>query len=298
VSSPGLLLITGGRVIDPAQGIDRRLDVVVRDGRIAELRDPEAASAPPPTAAPTPTAAAGPTAAAAPDATTIDATGALVVPGLIDLHGHFYEGSPFGIDARVNLRGGVTTAVDAGSAGYANFGEFRRYGIAAAPVRLLAFLHIAAAGLPTTVIGELEDIRHARPAETEAVVRANRDVIVGVKVRTGTGGSGGNTDAALAAALRAAEGAGVRVMAHISVGSEVGSIVSRLRPGDIVTHCFTGGGSALFDSSTGRLLPEVLEGRRRGVRFDVGHGCGSFSWAVARRALEQDFPPDTAGTSL
>jgi len=279
------LVIRGGRVIDPAQGIDRRLDVVVRDGRIVELREPSA------------TDAGGATDGGG-QSTVIDAAGALVVPGLIDLHGHFYEGSPFGIDARVNLRGGVTTAVDAGSSGYSNFGEFRRYGIASAPMRLLAFLHIAANGLSTTFVPELADIRFARTAEAEQVIRANPDSIVGVKVRTGTGGSGDNTDAALAAALRVAERTGVRLMTHISVGSSVGQIVRQLRAGDIVTHCFTGGGQAIFDPATGHVLAEVRQARERGVTFDVGHGCGSFSWAVAQRALEQGFPPDTAGTDL
>jgi dihydroorotase len=269
------LVLRGGRVLDPAQGIDAGLDVVVEDGRIVALEAPGRA---------------------APGGQELDLEGALVVPGLVDLHGHWFEGSPYGLDPRANLRGGVTTAVDAGTAGYANFGEFRRNAIEHGAVRVLAFVHVAAAGLATTVVGELEDIRWARPGEASAVVRANRDVAVGIKVRIGTGACGRNGTSALAAALEAASLAGTPLMAHIAEGADVASVAARLRPGDVVTHALTGSGTGILGRDG--LLEEVRAARRRGVVFDVGHGCGSFSWAVARRALEAGFAPDTISTDL
>jgi dihydroorotase len=269
------LVLRSGHVLDPGQGIDGRLDVVVEDGRIVGLEPP------------------GGTAAGASE---VDVTGDLVVPGLIDLHGHWFEGSPYGLDPRANLRGGVTTAVDAGTAGYANFGEFRRNAIDGGPVRILAFVHVAAAGLAGTVVGELEDIRWARPREAAAIVRANPDVAIGIKVRIGTGACGPNGAAALDAALEAATLAGVPLMAHIAEGADVASVAARLRPGDVVTHALTGSGSGILGGEG--PLAEVRAARGRGVMFDVGHGCGSFSWAVARQAIEAGFAPDTISTDL
>lgn len=273
-----VLTLRGGRVIDPAQAIDGRFDVTIEDGRVVAL---------------TP---AGPR-VALPGEQIEDAEGLVVVPGLIDLHGHWYEGSPYGIDTRANLRGGVTTAVDAGTAGFSNFGEFRRHAIDPAAVRVLAFVHVAAAGLVTTVVGELEDLRYARPRETAAIVAEHRDVAVGVKVRLGTGACGANVDAALDAALGAAELAGTRLMAHIAEGADVRDALTRLRPGDVVTHAFTASGPGILGDD-GRLLPEAHAARRRGVRFDVGHGCGSFSWATAAQALDEGFGPDAISTDL
>lgn len=273
-----VLTLRGGRVIDPAQAIDGRLDVTIEDGRIAAVSTPDAR---------------------APGANeqVEDVAGLIVVPGLIDLHGHWYEGSPYGLDTRANLRGGVTTAVDAGTAGFSNFGDFRRHTIDPAPVRILAFIHVAAGGLVSTLVGELEDARYARPRETAAIAREHWDVVVGVKVRLGTGACGRNVDAALDAALKAAELAGMPLMAHIAEGADVRAALTRLRAGDVITHAFMGVGPGILGED-GRLLPEAHEARRRGVRFDVGHGCGSFSWATAAQALAEGVGPDAISTDL
>jgi dihydroorotase len=273
-----VVTLRGGRVIDPGSGLDGAFDVTIEGGRIAAVE--------PPGSRPTNSAER-----------VEDVTGLIVVPGLIDLHGHWYEGSPYGLDARANLRGGVTTAVDAGTAGFSNFGQFRRSTIDTAPVRILAFVHVAAAGLVTTVVGELEDTRYARPRETAAIVSEHRDVAVGIKVRLGTGACGPNSALALDAALGAAALAGVPVMAHIAEGADVESALSRLRPGDVITHAFTASGHGILGED-GRLLPEAHDARRRGVRFDVGHGCGSFSWPTAAQALDEGFPPDAISTDL
>jgi dihydroorotase len=272
------LTIRGGRVIDPAQAIDGRFDVSIVDGRIAAVSAPDARQR-----------IAG--------EQVEDAEGLVVVPGLIDLHGHWYEGSPYGIDTRANLRGGVTTAVDAGTAGFSNFDEFRRHTIDPSVARILAFVHVAAAGLVTSVVGELVDLRYARPRETAAIVTEHRDAVVGVKVRLGTEACGANVDAALDAALEAARLAGTPLMAHIAEGAEVRAVLPRLRPGDVVTHAFTESGPGILGDD-GRLLPEAHAARRRAVWFDVGHGCGSFSWRVAAQALAEGFGPDTISTDL
>lgn len=273
-----VLTLRGGHVIDPSEGVDGTFDLTIEAGRIASI---------------TP---AG-TLPNRPDGLIEDVAGSLVLPGLLDLHGHWYEGSPYGLDIRTNLRGGVTTAVDAGSAGFVNFAAFRRQTIDPAPVRVLAYLHVAAAGLVTTVVGELEDMRYARPRETAAVIADHREVAVGVKVRLGSGACGVNSKAALEAALDAAEQADTRVMAHIAEGADVRDALTRLRPGDVVTHAFTASGPGILGED-GRLLPEAHDARRRGIRFDVGHGCGSFSWRTAEQALTEGFGPDAISTDL
>ena len=272
------LTLRGGRVIDPAQAIDGSFDVTIQDGRIAVVSPPGARPE-------------------VPGERIEDVEGYLVVPGLIDLHGHWYEGSPYGIDTRANLRGGVTTAVDAGTTGFSNFGEFRRHTIDTSPTRILAFVHVAAAGLVTTVVGELEDLRYARPRETATIVTEHRDVVVGIKVRLGTGACGSNVEAALDAALEAAQLAGTPLMAHIAEGADVPAALARLRSGDVITHAFTASGQGILGDD-GRLLPEAHDARRRGIRFDVGHGCGSFSWATSAQALEEGFGPDAISTDL
>jgi dihydroorotase len=260
--------------VDPANGVDGTFDLVLEDGVVSAVV--EAGSA---------------------DGAAEDVSGLLVLPGLVDLHGHWWEGSPYGLDPAINLAGGVTTAVDAGTAGFSTFAVFRRLAIGPAPVRVLAFLHVAAAGLVSTLAGELEDIRYARPRETAAIAEANRDVVVGIKVRIGSGACGRHGSAALSAALEAAELAGLPLMSHIAEGADVVDVLRRLRPGDIVTHALTASGEGIR-SSGGDLLPEVHAARRRGVLFDVGHGCGSFSWATARAALAEGMAPDTISTDL
>lgn len=272
------LLLRGGRIVDPGRGVDRTGDLLVRDGRVAAIGAPGETGA-------------------APDATVIDAAGALVLPGLIDLHGHWYDASPYGVDPLASLAGGATTAVDAGTAGYGTFPAFRRYVIDRSPVRVLAYIHVAAAGLAASVVGELEEIRYARPRETAEVIRAHREVVVGVKVRIGTQACGANTTAALTLALEAAELAGTPAMVHIADGADVPAVLRALRPGDVVTHALTANGTGILDTD-GRIHPAAREARRRGILFDVGHGCGSFTWRTARRALEEGFAPDTISTDL
>jgi dihydroorotase len=272
------LVLRGGHVLDPVTGVDADLDVVVRDGRIAELR--------PPSGEPV----AG--------AEVRDVSGATIAPGFIDLHGHWYEGSAYGIDPAVCLRSGVTTTADAGTAGFVNFASFRRQSIDDARLRVLAFVNVAALGIPTTLTGELDTPLHVRPQETADAILANRDVAVGVKVRLSAAVETGTAPAALDAALAAARAAGVPLMVDVGgPGDFMPEALDHLGPGDILTHCFTGGGATIVDQA-GRVRPEARRARERGVRFDIGHGRGSFSWRSAKAAMGEGFPPDSISSDL
>jgi dihydroorotase len=226
-----------------------------------------------------------------------DAIGMYVCPGLIDLHGHWYEGGLYGVHAGLCLNHGVTTAVDAGSTGFANFCEFRRTTMERSPVNLLGFVHISFLGLQAPFLEELLDLRYARPAETAETILQNREHAVGVKIRIGSMTAAHGVEA-LEMALQAANEARVPLMVHISKGADEKEILRRLRPGDILTHCFHGRENGLVAREGNGFIPLVGEARARGVLFDVGHGCGSFAWETAQKAFEYHFYPDTLSTDL
>jgi len=270
------LAITGGRVVDPARAVDGSLGIAIAGGRVTGLGD------------------------AGPAAETIDASGLVLVPGLVDLHTHLYEGvSHYGIDPDANcLRRGVTTAVDAGSSGAQTFPGFRRYVIERAQTRVLAFLHVAVQGMISTLVGELEDLRWASPAQAIARAREHPDVIVGVKVRLGYQMVGDDPGPALRLARQAAEQLGLPLMVHIiDMRRPISWLLRYLGEGDIVTHCFHANEGGILGPA-GRLDPAVARARARGVLFDVGHGAGSFAFSVAKAAFAQDFPPDTVSSDL
>lgn len=267
------LLLTGGRVIDPSLSLNAVLDVGIRDGRISQLAQHLDRTG-------------------CPDVR--DFSGMYVCPGLIDLHGHWYEGGLYGVDPLLCMNHGVTTAVDAGSTGYANFPEFRRTVVDHSLTDLFAFIHISFLGLHAPFAEELLDLRYARPVETAAVIAKHRDRAVGVKLRIGSM-TANHGMTALAKALEAAHDASVPLMVHVSRGAEEAKVLRLLRPGDILTHCFHGQDNRMIAET---VIPEVREARERGVFFDVGHGCGSFSWETARKAFELHFYPDTLSTDL
>lgn len=265
------LILRNAHVIDPSQGINRIIDVHVRDGSIAAL---------------------GISLPAPPGAVEKDLSGCYLCPGLVDLHGHWYEGSSFGINPDLCLHHGSTTVIDAGTTGFVNFPEFRATRMAKSRIQTLAFVNIAALGIPTGWLAELEDLRFARPKETVAILEENSDVAVGVKVRMRVG----HDHEAFGIALEAAKTVRMPLMVHIGPTAKTPDILRRLRPGDIVTHCFEGRGDGIIEN--GALLPEAVQARKEGVVFDVGHGAGSFRWSVARRAFELFFYPDTISTDL
>jgi dihydroorotase len=270
------LVVAGGHVLCPATGIDGVADVAIDAGSVAEVGD------------------------GLDGRQRVDASGLLVVPGLIDLHVHVYEGvSHYGIDAdRYLLRRGTTTGVDVGSAGAQTFPGLRRMVVDRAQTRIYAYLHIAVAGMITALVGELEDLRFASVEQCVRVAEAHRDVIGGVKLRAGHQMVGDDPRPALALALEAADALGLPLMVHvIDMRMPLPELLVQLRPNDVVTHCYHGNEGGLLDED-GRVWPEAVAARERGILFDVGHGAGSFTWRVARAALAQGFPPDTISSDI
>jgi len=271
--------IAGGRLLDPAQGVDAMTTVSVRGGRIARIGDMPAPAA---------------------DVQRIDAAGLLVTPGLVDLHTHLYPGvSHYGIEPDEHCLGrGVTTAVDAGSAGAQTFTGLLRYVIDRSRTGILAFLNIAVQGMITNLVGELEDIRWASPDQAIARAREHPDVIVGIKVRLGYQMVGDDPAPALRLARQASDALGLPLMVHvIDMRPGLAWLLPRLSRGDIVTHCFHGNDGGVLDDR-GRVIAAALDARERGVLFDVGHGVGSFDYRVARAAVSQGFAPDTVSSDL
>ena len=276
-------ILTGGRVIDPSQGLDAVLDVGFAGGKVA---------------------AVGQGLKASPGTAVRTVRGLIVVPGLIDLHTHVYwGGTSLGIDAEEFCRSsGVTTAIDTGSAGPGNFAGFRKHVIDKSAVRILAYLHISHAGIfgfSTTVsVGESEDIRLMDPAAAVEVVEANRDTIVGMKVRVGRHASGDQGLAPLDIALQVAEEVGLPLMAHIDEPPpSYEEVIARLRPGDVLTHAFRPFPNAPC-TAQGSVKPAVMAARKRGVLFDIGHGMGSFAFKTARAMLASGFAPDTISSDV
>ncbi|MEE8272935.1 MAG: amidohydrolase/deacetylase family metallohydrolase [Alphaproteobacteria bacterium] len=277
------LVVRGGRVIDPARAIDQVADIAFVDGRAAE---PDAE---PP---------------AGTEAESFDATGLLVVPGLIDLHTHVYwGGTALGVDAgALARRGGTLTFVDAGSAGPGNFAGFRAHVIAPSPVRILAYLNISFAGIfafsRRVMVGECADLRLLDMVSCREVAAAHRDLIVGIKVRVGRAAGGASGLAPLDMAIEVAEALDLPVMAHIDQPPPSRrAVTERLRPGDILTHCFRPFPNAPVGPGDA-VRADVLAARARGVVFDIGHGAGSFGFDTARTMIAAGFLPDVISSDV
>src|SRR5688572_4079101 len=276
------LILRGGRVIDPASGLDDTRDVAFADGRVAAV-------------APRITGKA---------TDERDVAGAIVMPGMIDLHTHVYwGGTSIGVDAEpIARRSGTTTFIDAGTAGPANFPGFRRHVIEPSPVRILAYLNVSFAGIfafsRTVMVGEAADLRLLDLGECARVARENRDLIVGIKVLVGRGAGGSSGVAPLEMALEVAEEVGLPVMAHIDhPPPSRKDVLERLRPGDVLTHCYRAFPNSLLRAD-GDVREEAQIARERGVIFDIGHGAGSFGFHACRGLLAAGFPPDVISSDV
>jgi dihydroorotase len=277
------LVLRGGRVIDPSQKLDAVTDVAFSQGKVARI---------------------GPGLQADAGTDVRDVSGAIVTPGLIDLHTHVYwGGTSLGVDAEdFCRRSGVTTAVDTGSAGPGNFAGFRKHVIEPSQVRNLAYLHVSFAGIyafsPRVMVGESEELRLMAPVDAADVANANRDIIVGIKVRVGARASGRSGTVPLDIALQVAEEVGMPVMAHIDEPPpSYEEVIARLRPGDVLTHAFRPYPNSAA-TAQGTVKQAVLDARRRGVLFDIGHGKGSFAFKTARAMLANGFLPDTISSDV
>ena len=276
------LLLKGGHVIDPRNGIDGVMDVAVAGGRIAAVRAAiDAASA----------------------RQVVDVGGLHVTPGLIDIHVHVFattgvKGAWAGDNSVLpdgfSFRTGVTTMVDAGSSGWRNFEDFRRTVIDRSATRVLAMLNIAGFGMLTDV--PEQNVHDMDAKETAAMAGKHRDVVVGIKSAHYQGPEWISVDRA----VEAGRAADVPVMVDFGYFREERPyhqlVTERLRPGDISTHMFRGPVPYIGDG--GQVLDYLAKARARGVLFDVGHGGGSFVFRTMVPAVRQGFHPDTISTDL
>lgn len=277
------LLIKGGRLIDPASGIDRTSDVGLSQGRVVAVDDDLPADN---------------------AAQLVDAQGCIVTPGLIDLHSHVYwGGTSLGVDAnRLAAQAATTTYIDAGSAGAGNFIGFRQHVIEQAKVRILAYLNISFAGIfgfsNRVMVGECGDLRLCDPREAVACAKEHSDLLVGIKVRAGRIAGGNSGIAPVDIAVEAADHVGWPIMAHIDEPPPGRiEVLHRLRKGDVLTHCFRPFPNAPVNGA-GEIREDMKVARERGIIFDIGHGMGSFDFDVARAMLKDGFLPDAISSDV
>jgi dihydroorotase len=274
------LLLKGGHVIDPKNGINTPMDVAIAGGKIARVASNIAAS----------------------EARRLaNVAGLIVTPGLIDLHVHVYprpENKAVERDSNVQadahaLRSGVTTVVDAGTSGWRNFPDFRERVVRRAQTRVLALLNISGAGMGTGKEDTLAELDAEAAART---AKANRDVVVGFKSAHFAGPGWESIEAA----VKAGKEADMPVMVDFGYLNQIRNLptllLDKLRAGDIYTHCYSGHREELLPD--GKINPAMFAARKRGIFFDVGFGAGSFYWYVAVPALQQSFPPDSISTDL
>jgi dihydroorotase len=269
------LLIRGGRVIDPARGVDRIMDVAIRGGKIAALgRNIPASSA----------------------MESIDAAGRLVVPGLIDIHLHARDAE---LPPSAIMALGVTSMVDGGSRGADNVDQLVQVA-RTAPNRMRILLNIGRLGNNPSGRGEfLDSIDPADVAKARTAVEKHRDWIVGIKARLSRGIAADRDTEVLRRAVQVAAPFKIPIMIHMGdTAAPLPEILALLRPGDIVSHMYAPTPHGIMDAK-GKILPEVREARRRGILFDFGNGLNEhWNWDVAQSGLQQGFPPDTISTDL
>jgi dihydroorotase len=282
------LVIKGGDVLDPSQSLRGKRDIGIRWGAIEAIENE------------IPAARA---------AKTIDATGKLVTPGLIDLHSHVYPyGSAIGIPAdELAQFQCTTTMVSAGDAGVNNLAALRRYIVAQSRTRIYAFVHIANNGLSAFPVAELYNIDNAQMEACAMALAENPDFLLGVKVRMSENVIYKHGLEPLKRGIQACELSGwpAKMMVHIG-GVEtkelMSDILNLLRPGDVLTHAYSGfpNNAGVFTNivQEGKLLPAALAAKQRGVIFDVGHGGGSFDFTVAEVAIPGGCTPDTISSDI
>ena len=264
------LLIKGGHVIDAANGIDEIMDVGIAGRVVAGVAKDIPASQ---------------------GNRVIDATGKYVTPGLIDIHAHTTGFSGAMFPEEMCFPYGVTTMVDCGGSGWRTFDQFNDDVIKKSAVRVFALLNIVGQGMEGDVEQDIEDM----DAElTAAKIRQRSDIIVGVKVAHFQGKGWESIDRGVEAARLSNSFCLVDQNAKPTRTFE--DMLKRLRPGDGTTHCF-GYGKPMIGND-GKVKDHYIEARKRGIKFDVGHGNNSFSFSMAKPALDQGFPPDTISTDM
>ena len=276
-------LLKGGRLIDPAGGKDGQFDIRVRDGKvdaIGENLDFDGA-------------------------TVIDVKDRIVTPGLIDVHLHLMKGlGAFGVDPDIfGVGSGVTTVVDAGSAGHTMLNVFRNYVTDNAQTRVLNYINLSTLGGVTGPgFSILADPRLIDEAKIVQAVEANRDIIVGIKIMATGGALGAQGLKPLERARKLGDELKIPLLVHIgeswtkdSEPVAVRDVLKYLRAGDIVTHMFTVHPGGLLDGN-GKLWPQVRDAKESGILMDVGHGLHNLNFDVARKVLDQGLHPDGVST--
>jgi dihydroorotase len=264
------LLIKGGHVIDAANGIDAVMDVGIAGRVVAGVEADIPASQ---------------------GRRVIDASGMYVTPGLIDIHAHTTGFSGAMFPEEMCFPYGVTTMVDCGGSGWRTFDQFNKDTIMKSAVRVFALLNIVGQGMEGDVEQDIEDM----DAElTAAKIRQRSDIIVGVKVAHFQGTGWESIDRGVEAARLS--GTFCLVDQNSKPTRPFDEMLKRLRPGDGTTHCF-GYGKPMIGND-GKVKDHYIEARKRGIKFDVGHGNNSFSFSMAQPAIEQGFPPDTISTDM
>jgi dihydroorotase len=276
-------MLKDGRLVDPASNLDAQQDIHIRDGVVAAVG----------------------TELKADGATVIDVKGLIVTPGLIDVHLHLMNGlGAFGVDPDIfGVGSGVTTVVDAGSAGHSLLQVFRNYVTKNAKTRVLNYVNLSTLGGVTGPgYSILADPRLIDEEKIEKAVEANRDILVGIKIMATGGALGAEGLKPLARARKLGDNLKLPLLVHIgeswtkdATPVHVGDILKYLRAGDIVTHMFTIHPGGLLDSN-GKLWPQVREAKESGVLMDVGHGLHNLNFDVARKVLDQGLHPDGVST--
>jgi dihydroorotase len=276
-------VLQSGRVIDPAAGRDGILDIRVRDGKIDAIGVDLAIDG----------------------AAVIDVKGHIVTPGLIDVHLHLMKGlGAFGVDPDIfGVGSGVTTVVDAGSAGHTLLNVFRNYVTDNAKTRVLNYINLSTlGGVSGPGYSILADPRLIDEARIEQAVEANRDIIVGIKIMATGGALGAQGLKPLERARKLGDALKLPLLVHIGESwtkdtepVHVGDVLKYLRAGDIVTHMFTVHPGGLLDGN-GKLWPQVRDAKASGVLMDVGHGLHNLNFDVARKVLDQGLHPDGVST--
>ncbi len=276
-------VIKGGRLIDPAAGKDGLFDIRVRDGKIDAIGLDLKAE----------------------DATVIAVKDHIVTPGLVDVHLHLMKGlGAFGVDPDIfGVGSGVTTVVDAGSAGHTLLNVFRNYVTDNARTRVLNYINLSTlGGVSGPGYSILADPRLIDEAKIEQAVEANRDIIVGIKIMATGGALGSQGLKPLERARKLGDALKIPLLVHIgeswtkdTAPVHVGDVLKHLRAGDIVTHMFTVHPGGLLDGN-GNLWPQVRDAKESGVLMDVGHGLHNLNFDVARKVLDQGLHPDGVST--
>jgi dihydroorotase len=282
-TAPYDLLLKGGTLIDPSQGVHAIKDIAFADGIVAVAANdiPHSKAS-----------------------EVVDCSGYIVAPGMIDLHVHVFWGvSHYGVEADPHcVAKGSTTAVDAGSAGADTFPGFRKYVIESSATRVLAFLNISSQGMVSKEVGELSNMEYANVDKAVAIIRQHHDVILGIKVRLTPKHSGISKKGGIHPLYRArevADAVGLPIMVHPQDAwcDSIDEILEVMRKGDILTHCFHPRKRGILDGDS-NVRKSVLQAMERGVIFDVGHGLGSFNWNICEQSFRQNCQPHTISSDL